>query len=189
MTANDEAVSSSFRDPSGLVFVREGVFYRQVNVPYKDNYDHLMSSGLYDKLADNKLLIPHEEVSLDPATPDSAYKVLKPEQVPFISYPYEWCFGQLKDAALTTLAIQKRALGFGMTLKDGSAYNIQFLKGRPVLIDTLSFEKYCEGQFWVAYRQFCQHFLAPLVLMSYTDVRLSQLLRVHIDGIPLDWLD
>ena len=186
MTASDEAVSSSFRDPSGLVFVREGVFYRQVNVPYKHNYDHLMSSGLYDKLADKKLLIPHEEVSLDPATSDGAWKVLKPQQVPFISYPYEWCFSQFKDAALATLEVQKTAFEFDMVLKDASVYNIQFVDGRPVFIDTLSFEKYCEGQFWVAYRQFCQHFLAPLVLMSYTDIRLSQLLRVYIDGIPLD---
>jgi ribosomal protein L11 methylase PrmA len=73
-----------------------------------------------------------------------------------------------------------------MTLKDGSAYNIQFLKGRPVFIDTLSFERYREGQTWIAYRQFCQHFLAPLALMSYRDVRLSQLSRIHLDGMPLD---
>ena len=73
-----------------------------------------------------------------------------------------------------------------MSLKDASAYNIQFRGGRPVLIDTLSFERYREGEPWVAYRQFCQHFLAPLALMSHTDVRLSQLLRVYIDGIPLD---
>jgi ribosomal protein L11 methylase PrmA len=106
--------------------------------------------------------------------------------VPFISYPYEWSFGQLKDAALATLTIQNRALKLGMSLKDASAYNIQFFKGRPTLIDTLSFEIYKEGEPWVAYRQFCQHFLAPLALMAYRDSRLSQLLRVHIDGIPLD---
>lgn len=73
-----------------------------------------------------------------------------------------------------------------MTLKDASAYNIQFLGCRPVLVDTLSFEIYQEGRPWVAYRQFCQHFLAPLALMSHRDVRLSQLLRVYIDGVPLD---
>ncbi len=71
-------------------------------------------------------------------------------------------------------------------LKDASAYNIQFRNNRPILIDTLSFEQYIEGEPWVAYRQFCQHFLAPLALMALTDIRLSQLLRVYIDGIPLD---
>jgi len=73
-----------------------------------------------------------------------------------------------------------------MTLKDCSAYNIQFRKGKPVLIDTLSFEKYQEGRPWIAYNQFCQHFLAPLALMNYRDIRLNQLLRIYIDGIPLD---
>ena len=107
-------------------------------------------------------------------------------RVPFISYPYEWSFGALKDAALATLSIQKRALKSGMSLKDASAYNIQFVRGKPILIDTLSFETYQEGEPWVAYRQFCQHFLAPLVLMAFRDVRLGQLLRVFIDGVPLD---
>ena len=145
-----------------------------------------MSSGLYEALVRDGLLIPHEEVGDIPPERPGIYKTIKPEPVPFISYPYEWCFSQLKDAALTTVAIPKKALEFGMSLKDASAYNIQFHNGRPVLIDTLSFEEYREGEPWVAYRQFCQHFLAPLALMSHTDVRLSQLLRVYIDGIPLD---
>ncbi len=112
--------------------------------------------------------------------------MILPEQLSFVSYPYEWCFSQLKDAALATIKIQKRALEFGMTLKDSSAYNIQFIDGKPVLIDTLSFDVYQEGLPWDAYRQFCQHFLAPLALMSKVDVRLSKLFRNFIDGIPLD---
>jgi len=145
-----------------------------------------MESGLYEVLVTKGLLVPHEEVNIQFPQPELAYKVIRPELIPFISYPYEWCFSQLKDAALTTLKIQKACLDFGMSLKDCSAYNIQFGKGKPVLIDTLSFEKYHEGQPWVAYRQFCQHFLAPLALMSHKDIRLNQLLRVYIDGIPLD---
>lgn len=143
-----------------------------------------MASGLYEKLVAAGLLIPHEEGG-DPVTAD-AYKVVRPEKIGFISYPYEWCFGELKDAAATTLRIQKTALDFGMSLRDASAYNIQFRRGRPVLVDTLSFERLSEGTPWVAYRQFCQHFLAPLALMAYRDVRLGQLLRTNVDGIPLD---
>jgi hypothetical protein len=131
-------------------------------------------------------LIPHGEVGIEPLVSELAHKVIKPEPIPFVSYPYEWCFSQLRDAALTTLKIQRKALDFGMSLRDSSAYNIQFKDGRPVFIDTLSFGKYREGEPWVAYRQFCQHFLAPLVLMSYKDIRLSQLLSIHIDGLPLD---
>jgi len=182
----NEKISSSFRDPSGFLFQRNGFIYRQINISYKKNYDHLINSGLYKALTDAELLIPHEEVNIDSSVPEKAYKVIKPEPIPLISYPYEWCFSQLKDVALTTLKIQKKSLNFGMSLKDCSAYNIQFRKGKPILIDTLSFEEYREGQPWVAYRQFCQHFLVPLALMSYKDIRLNQLLRVYIDGIPLD---
>jgi hypothetical protein len=183
---NSGVAPSSFRDPSGFVFWQDGSVYRQINTAYKDNYDRLMESGLHKALVEKGLIIPHEEVALRSAAPQLAYKVIRPEQIAFVSYPYEWSFSQLKDAALTTLNIQKRALEFGMSLKDCSAYNIQFAKGKPVFIDTLSFETYREGSPWVAYRQFCQHFLAPLALMSYRDVRLGQLSRTHLDGIPLD---
>jgi hypothetical protein len=177
---------SSFRDPSGFIYSQDGVIYRQINTVYKDNYVHLMSAGLYENLIKNKLLIPHEEVAIEKKYNNLAYKVIKPINIPFISYPYEWSFSQLKHAALVTLKIQKIALDFGMSLKDASAYNIQFLNGKPIFIDTLSFEKYSEGRPWVAYKQFCQHFLGPIALMAYKDIRLNQLLRIYIDGVPLD---
>lgn len=180
------SLGASFRDPSGFLFTRGGVLYRQVNQDYADDYTRLMESGLYEKLVKAGLIIPHTESEAQPADEKRSFKVLRPERVPFISYPYEWSFGQLKDAALATLSIQKRALKLGMSLKDASAYNIQFHRGKPTLIDTLSFETCKEGEPWVAYRQFCQHFLAPLALMAYRDVRLNQLLRVYIDGVPLD---
>ncbi len=183
---SNRQLGASFRDPSGFLFTRDGMLYRQVNQAYASNYQQLMDSGLYGKLAKGGLLIPHQETNAAAAEPELAFKVIQPELVRFISYPYEWPFSLLKDAALTTLSIQKRALNVGMTLKDASAYNIQLWHGKPALIDTLSFETYQEGKPWVAYRQFCQHFLAPLALMAYTDVRLSQLLRVYIDGVPLD---
>jgi len=132
-------------------------------------------------------LLPHQEDDIKKAVTEDAYKIIKPLQLNIISYPYEWCFSQLKDAALLTLEIQQIALQHGMVLKDASAYNIQFYKGKPVFIDTLSFEVYKEGSPWVAYRQFCQHFLVPLVLMKYNDVRMNQLSKVFLDGIPLDF--
>jgi ribosomal protein L11 methylase PrmA len=182
-------VPASFRDPSGFLFWRDGRIYRQVNSSYRENYDQLMNSGLYKALADAHLLIAHEDVDIAPPEPDRAYRIIRPEMIPFVSYPYEWSFSQLKAAALVTLEIQKKALEFDMSLKDSSSYNIQFADGRVLLIDTLSFEKYRQGQPWVAYGQFCRHFLAPLALMSYRDIRLSSLLRSYIDGIPVDLAD
>jgi hypothetical protein len=186
MPNRESILSSSFRDPNGFLFRKDSHLYRQVNRLYTPHFDRLLSSGLYTELVDRDLLIPHQQVSIDLALNDQAFCVIEPERIPFISYPYEWCFSQLKEAALTTLQIQKIAFEFGMVLKDASAYNIQFHKGKPIFIDTLSFETYTEGQPWVAYRQFCQQFLAPLALMSYCDLRLRRLLRTNIDGIPLD---
>jgi hypothetical protein len=183
---SDTRIGSSFRDPSGFLFTRDGVLLRQVQERYCAHYELLKSSGLYDKLVREGLLVPHEERPLSEAARAGAAFVLKPERIPFISLPYEWCFAQRKAAALTTLKIQEMALAHGMTLKDATAFNIQFRGVEPVLIDTLSFETYVEGAPWVAYRQFCQHFLAPLALQARIDVRLGGLLRQHLDGIPLD---
>ncbi|RMF80021.1 MAG: SAM-dependent methyltransferase [Chloroflexi bacterium] len=177
---------ASFRDPAGFIFQRDGIVYRQVNRVYQAHFDALVDSGLYQQLTRNGQLIPHDVVDIPAPQPDTAYCIIQPQHVPFISYPYEWTFGQLKDAALLTLALQQQAFAKGMTLKDASAYNIQFIAGKPTLIDTLSLELYEEGRPWVAYRQFCQHFLAPLALAAYRDIRLQQLLRVYIDGLPLD---
>jgi len=180
-------LGASFRDPNGFLFSEGGVLYRQINQQYKSDYRQLHESGLYDLLVKRGWITAYSETDHPGLKPEIAFRVVKPTPLPFISYPYEWSFSQLKDTALLTLKIQKAALNHGMSLKDSSAYNIQFdlSTGKPILIDTLSFEKLKEGQPWVAYRQYCQHFLGPLALMAYTDIRLSQLSRIHIDGAPL----
>ena len=185
---NLQVIPSSFRDKSGQVFQYEGQIVRTVDVIYRQDYDLLMSSGLYRELASQGYLVEHQENDQLRKDFPSAniYKVLKPKVISYISYPYEWCFSALKEAALLTLDIQKTAIRYGMTLKDASAYNIQFSGVAPVFIDTLSFRRLGKNQPWVAYRQFCQHFLLPLSLMAYRDLRLNFLLKNHLDGIPLD---
>ena len=178
---------ASFRDPSGFLYINpEGTLLRQINKRYQADFDLLNESGLYDALISKKWLVAHEQVSATEAYSEDAYTVIKPERIPFISYPYEWSFSALKDAALLTLSIQKEALAHGMSLKDASAYNVQFIGCSPIFIDTLSFEAYEEGAPWVAYSQFCRHFLAPLLLMAKSDVDLGKLSRLYIDGVPLD---
>lgn len=176
----------SYRDPAGFVFRRDGVVHRQIDASFAADWEHLASSGLYERLLDEGAILRHEEVDPALATAPPAYRVIRPEPLETISYPYEWSFSQLRDAALLTLRAQAMAAGAGMTLRDASAYNIQFQRGRPVLIDSLSFERAQPGRPWVAYRQFCEHFLAPLALMSRVDIRLGLLLRSHLEGVPLD---
>jgi ribosomal protein L11 methylase PrmA len=177
---------ASFRDPAGFIYTRDGVLYRQVQPAGRDDYERLMTSGLYETLVAAGDLIPHEEVDLALAASPGACRVLQPERIPFVSYPFEWSFGQLKDAALLTLRLQRAAIARGLSLRDATAYNVMFSGGRPVWIDTLSFGSRRPGEPWVAYRQFCEFFAAPLALMSRTDPRAHQLLRVFLDGVPLE---
>jgi hypothetical protein len=182
-----QAVEGSFRDPSGFVYTRDATLYRQVNAAFGKQFEAFITSGLYDELTREGLLVSHAREGIELSATSDAYAVLRPERIPFISYPYEWSFGQLQDAALLTLDIQERALNKGFTLRDSSAYNVQFQGARPVFIDTLSFEPLEEGKPWAAYKQFCEHFLLPLTLMSLRDIRCGSLLRTYVDGIPLDF--
>lgn len=192
MPSKPQQDKGSFRDSSGFVFYSESIPYRAICSLYRDTYTFFMNSGLYGALVEKGYLIPHRPVSEHQASvffqefADSRiFKFIQPDLVPFISYPYEWCFSQLKAAALLTLKIQEEALKHGMVLKDASAYNIQFIGSRAVFIDTLSFEILDVEKPWMAYKQFCQHFIAPLALAKYKNPELQQLSRLYMDGIPL----
>lgn len=183
---SDERDGASFRDPSGFVFWRDGQPYRQVQKAFATEWDAFEASPLKRTLLAQRRLIPYEPVGLDLASAPDAHAVIRPERIEFLSYPYEWTFGELREAALLTLDIQLEAMAAGWTLKDASAYNIQFHEARPIHIDSSSFEPLEEGSPWTAYRQFCEHFLAPLALAGHRDGRLADLLRLGPDGIPLD---
>ncbi len=172
---------SSFRDPSGYIYYQNNEVYRRINACYLNTFNKFNSSNLCKLLIKQRWLIKHKIVKQNK---DSC--ILNVQRIPFISYPYEWCFDQLKDAALLTLKIEKLALENDYTLKDASAYNVQFIGSNPIFIDTLSFIEYEEGMPWSAYGQFCRYFLAPLLLMKYVDNSLNCLLKNYIDGIPLD---
>ena len=181
-----EVDPASFRDPAGFVFRRDGILYRQLQPPAAHDWAAFHSSGLYDRLVGDGLLVEHADVPLHEAVRPGAIAIIRPRILDFISYPYEWCFTQLQEAALLTLELQSRALDAGMRLRDASAFNVQFESGRPIFIDSLSFEVAPDTEPWPAYRQFCEHFLGPLALMARRDPRVSLMLRDFIDGIPLD---
>lgn len=180
--------SASFRDPDGYVFQYEGEWYRFVSRAYRETYEHLIQSGLYERLIQEHLLIPHQEVEAAHLISESMlpYKILKPSQINVVTYPYEWSFSQLKEAALTTLKIQQIAQTYQMSLKDASSFNIQLFKGKPVLIDTLSFIKQENNQPWLAMGQFYRHFLWPLLVMSQVDVNFNKQFILSLDGFKID---
>ena len=175
---------ASYRDPSGFVFRSGNTWYRQVNTSYGDNYLQLMQSGLYRELIEKGLLLPFSEVEENITGRPNWFKTLLPEQLPFISYPEEWIPAQLKQAAVCTLAIARIAIGHDMILKDATPRNIQFRAGKPVLIDSLSFERYDPSMPWVAYRQFCECFLYPLYLHHFHGDGTHRTIIAWPEGIP-----
>ena len=179
-------IPASFRDPSGFVFERDGRLLRQINHSFTEEWSAFEQSALRQELTRDRVLINHQPAPLELAWDEHAAAVIEPERVELITYPWEWSFSQLRDAALLTLDAQERAAAAGFTLRDASAFNVQFVRGRPILIDTLSFEPATEDEPWLPYREFCEQFVAPLALMAYRDVRMGLLMRPMPGGIPLD---
>lgn len=178
--SRNEKHSSSFRDPSGYVFFEEGELKRCILPFYFKQYQSLKQNNFFQKAIENQLLISYKEISVS-----EEEIILKPETIPFITFPYEWCFNQYKEAALLTLKLHKFALEHGYILKDASAFNVAFHNGKAIFIDTLSFDFYKEDEPWRAYKQFLMHFLAPLLLAKYHGSSQLKLMSNYIDGIPL----
>ena len=174
-------LASSFRDPAGYVFENGGELYRQILPAGKEAFERFQQSGMLARLIEQGKIAGftiEDENELGP--------VLHISRLPFITYPYEWSFSQLKEAALLTIELMQEALAHGMILKDASAFNVAFHKCRPVFLDHTSFEIYQEGTPWRAYRQFTMQFIIPLMLMQKVDLRCLGLLREDIGGIPLE---
>ena len=174
---------ASFRDPAGFVFEKDGIIYRYISKSYKKQYLHLTESGLQNLLNKRQLLLPFTVASHIEHDSD-CYAIIQPRPIPFLNYAWEWSFEQLRDAALTTLQICLTALEHQMILKDATHLNVQIIDGRAQFIDTLSFDFYEEGNEWIAYRQFCECFLNPLLLSAYCGLEAHKMLRAWPEGIP-----
>ena len=176
----------SFRDPSGQIFEVDGEIYRSVFKAGVDDFEAARDAGVYHKLMKTGLLLTHEELDMRDLAPVGTRYLLKHPHLPMVSYPWEWPFSLLKDAALIHLKAMEKLVPDGFWLRDASAFNIQYDGDRLRLIDTLSVGRRIPESPWVAYGQFCSHFLAPLAMAAYCDIRTFSLWRNYIDGFPLD---
>jgi len=179
----------SFRDKSSRVFYRDGQVYRALSPQALENWQLLCAMPFFERALAAERVIGTRRASK--AVLPEPYRgwwagVLQHDKIPFISYPYEWSFQMLRDAALLQLELLESALGDDMILKDASAYNIQWHGTRPVFIDIPSFVPWRDGQSWTGYRQFCQFFLYPLMLQAYRNISFQPWLRGSIDGISGD---
>ena len=188
---NDEVAlmtqnQGSFHDPANQVFFLNGDVYRAIFQPGVTHYVAAKKKGVYAKLIEAGFLLPHQETDPPPCAPEGTVYCLQHQKLPMVSYPWEWSFAMLKDAALLHLDAMEMLVPEGFWLRDGSAVNVQYDGKALRLIDTLSIGLRKKDSPWIAYRQFCSHFLAPLALAAYRDIRTFALWREYIDGYPLD---
>jgi len=180
---NDRAESGSFRDRQNQVFYRDGGVFRYLSVQAAAEWQALAATRFFKRRMDEGSLVETQAVEEPAADAGPWAALLRHDTIPFISYPYEWPFGMLKDAARLSLDLLDDALSEGITLKDASAYNVQWSGARPVFIDIPSFERLKPGAPWVGYLQFCRMFLYPLLLQAYKEVPFQPWLRGQLDGI------
>jgi hypothetical protein len=178
-----ELEPGSYRDRNGAVFYWNGSVYRGISEAALRNWGRLSAAPFFETFTAGGSIVRTERAAGAPGAGKWA-AVLQHARIPFISYPYEWTFGMLKDAALLHLDLMLAALDAGLILKDSSAYNIQWNGAQPVFVDIPSFEVMSKGEPWVGYRQFCELFLYPLMLQAYKGVDFRPWLRGNIDGIP-----
>ena len=155
----------SYRDRNGAVFYANGAVYRGISDRALANWESLSAAPFFTDFVTQGKIVATEQAPSSLASAAGEWAAfLKHERIPFVSYPYEWPFSMLKDAALLHLELMLAALKHGMILKDSSAYNIQWNGAEPVFIDIPSFEVLPKGEPWIGYRQFCELFLYPLML-------------------------
>lgn len=176
----------SFRDPKGYVFSHGDEIFRTVNTAGAEGYELARDCGLLRELETRGWLVPSQEIEPGSAMAFGlhAKHVLRHPRLPFISYPYEWTFSALKDAAQLHLDLILVCLDHGISLSDASTYNIQFNGWRPQFIDVLSFQRYADGEPWYGYRQFCEQFLNPLLLTALFGIPHNAWYRGSLEGIP-----
>ena len=178
----------SYRDRDGRVFYDQlGGVFRALSARALTEWELLRQADFFSRAVESGDVVRSEKLSASEAARldclDDWAGALRHDVIPFVSYPFEWSFGMLQDAALLHLDLLAAALEEDFTLKDGTAYNIQWRGARPVFVDVVSFERHLAGQPWAGYRQFCQTFLFPLMLQAYKNVPFQPWLRGRLDGI------
>ncbi len=182
----------SFRDNAGRVIHHSNRIFRQVNKSGKERIDFFFKNDLYKKALENEYIIKSDILGKNDLKKYNFKEdslIIEHEKIPYVSYPYEWSFYQLKEAALHHLNFHIYLLNNGATLIDSSAYNIQFIGSKPIFIDVLSVKEYKEGEYWYGHKQFCENFLNPLILSSKKGIQFNNWFKGNLEGIATEDLN
>ena len=174
----------SFRDPAGKIFYHKNKVYRKLSNLGKERLKFILEENILEESIKNSFIINSKIVKIENELNTKNEDIIfEHQKIPFISYPYEWTFSQLKTAAIHHIDFHLFLLERNATLIDASAYNIQFNGSQPIFIDLLSLKKYEEGEFWTGHKQFCENFLNPLVLKSKKGISFNNWFRGNLEGI------
>ena len=182
---NIEFEKGSYRDPVGKIFYYKGRVLRGLNSKGVERFKYIKENHILDESIKKNFLISTKEATDLPKINELSEfdLILEHKRIDYITYPYEWCFDQLKDAALHHLNFQLFLLEKNCVLIDASAYNIQFINSKPIFIDTLSLSEYKEGSYWTGHKQFCENFLNPLILSSKKNIDFNNWFKGNLEGI------
>lgn len=172
----------SFRDRHARVLYRDGCVFRALSAKALRHWEMLAATRFFERFRASGRIVATEAVST-PACPPGWSGLLRHETIPFVSYPYEWPFGMLQDAARLQLELLLAALDEGLSLKDATPYNVQWRGCDAVFIDVASFEPERPGHPWIAHGQFLRLFLYPLMLQAYKNCDFHPWLRGSLEGI------
>lgn len=181
--------SGSFRDRNARVYYLSDKVFRTLSEQSTKDFISLSKKEFFKQAVTRGNIIGTQLVEKSNLPSELLQgpwsSILQHSRIPVVSYPYEWSYSMLKDAALLHLELLESALNDNFVIKDSSAYNVQWIGCKPVFIDIPSFESYKAGDIWAGYRQFCQMFLYPLFLYVYKKIPFHNLLRGNIDGLEI----
>ena len=183
------ADAGSYRDPGSRVFHQEGQVYRALDRRALENWQRLAATRFFaDGVADGRIVRTELAPDIETIDGDEWVGVLRHDEIPVVSYPYEWTFSMLRDAALLQLDLLSAALAENMILKDSTPFNVQWRGTTPVFIDIGSFEALETGDVWVGYDQFLRQYLYPLMLTAHVGIPFQPWLRGQPDGLTAEQL-
>ena len=183
-----EADPGSFRDPTSRVLLDGDEVLRGLSTDGLADFEATAATEFFGAAMDAGEVVRTELLAPGSHPLHEHWAgVLRHERIPMVSYPSEWSFEMLRDAALAHLDLSRRAIAAGLSTKDASSFNVTFDGTRPVFLDVGSFEVPRRAEAWAGYRQFGDHFLDPLVLQAQGGAAFHPWLRGTVNGIsPAD---
>ncbi len=142
----------------------KGRFLRGVPTARVPEFRRLFDGGLVTALVERGLLV---RSWISPVRLEGFELVVEHEPIDAPTYPREWSFGMLRDAALLVVEVNETASRHGFQTRDCHGYNILFHHGRPIFVDLGSFVPVITGEpVMFAYDEFLRSYEYPLRIWS-----------------------